>query len=255
MILSPVQLNNTGVVILAAGRGTRLGCIDKPKVMLEVNGKPIVSYVVETLRKIGFNKEQIMLVVGFAKEKIQEYFGESVSYSIQEEQLGTAHAAYIGIKNLNKNIKNVLVLNGDDSLFYKMETLENFINDYLKNNLAVSLLTAPVEAENYTYGRVIKNGGTIEIIEKEYLTDEIAKNTQTSTGTFIFNKDWFLQEFPYFPKIGKLGEYGLPTAFAVAQKNNLKIGVIKLINKNEWFGINTPKELAEANLKIMNDKN
>ncbi|MEK7084311.1 MAG: NTP transferase domain-containing protein, partial [Patescibacteria group bacterium] len=37
-----------GIVILAAGKGTRLNCIDRPKVMLEIGGKPIVSYIVET---------------------------------------------------------------------------------------------------------------------------------------------------------------------------------------------------------------
>ena len=87
------NLSKIAVVILAAGKGTRLNCTDKPKVMLEIGGRPIVYYVVEILKKIGFKKEQICLVVGFKKEQIQDYFKNTVSYAFQEDQLGTAHAA------------------------------------------------------------------------------------------------------------------------------------------------------------------
>ena len=54
-----------GVVVLAAGKGTRLNCVDCPKVMIEIGGKPIVSYIIETLYEIGFVKESISVVVGF----------------------------------------------------------------------------------------------------------------------------------------------------------------------------------------------
>ena len=50
-----MNLNNFGVVILSAGKGTRLGCTDKPKVMLEIGGKPIVSYLVETLKNMAIS--------------------------------------------------------------------------------------------------------------------------------------------------------------------------------------------------------
>src|SRR3989339_1795570 len=103
-----------GVVILAAGKGTRLNCTDKPKVMLEIGGKPIVAYFVQTLKQICFSKEQICLVVGFKKEKIQEYFKDEVRYALQAEQLGTGHAAYTGIKSLPPEIEQVLVVGGDD---------------------------------------------------------------------------------------------------------------------------------------------
>jgi len=255
MILSPNQLNSIGVVVLAAGRGTRLGCIDQPKVMLEVGGQPIVSYIVQTLKNLGFSREQIVLVVGFGKEKVYDYFGETVSYSVQEEQLGTAHAAYIGMKKFGPEINSILVLNGDDSLFYKILTIAKLINKHSGEDLSATLLTVPVDPGNFGYGRVVEKNNSFEIIEKEYLTEESAKSTQTSTGTFVFNKEWFLREFPNMPKLERLGEYGLPTAFTLVQEQGLPIGIIKLEDKDEWFGINTAEELAEANSRITNDKN
>ncbi|MFH0857488.1 MAG: NTP transferase domain-containing protein, partial [Candidatus Magasanikbacteria bacterium] len=110
--MSEINKSKIGVVILAAGRGTRLGCVDIPKVMMEIGEKPIVFYIVETLEKMGFSAEQICLVVGYQKEKVMEYFGKRVIYAFQEELLGTAHAAYTGIKMLPQYVEEVLVIGG-----------------------------------------------------------------------------------------------------------------------------------------------
>lgn len=240
------KLNNIGVVILAAGKGTRLNCIDKPKVMCEIGGQPIASYIVSTLKKSGFTEENICLVVGFHQEKIREYFGEEVSYAVQEELKGTAHAAFTGMKQLPQNADTVLVLNGDDSAFYSVETIINFIEQHKKNKATVSVLSAELDYP-VSLGRIVRHaGGHIEIIEKEYLTEEQKKLKEISTGTFCFDRQWFETVFPSMPPLRKLGEYGLPTALAMATAEGKKVQVIKLKNSNEWFGVNTPDELAEA---------
>lgn len=240
------KLNNIGVVILAAGKGTRLNCTDKPKVMCEIGGRPIAGYVIDTLEKIGFTNEQIVLVVGFHKEKVIEYFGDRVNYAAQEELLGTAHAAFTGMKQLPENVDTVLVLNGDDSAFYSAETLVDFIEQHKQNKAAVSVLSAELD-NPVSLGRIIKHdNGRVEIIEKEYLTDEQKKIKEISTGTFCFDRNWYEIMFPAMPRMRKLGEYGLPTALAVANNDGKKAQVVKLKNNNEWFGVNTPAELEEA---------
>lgn len=232
-------------VILAAGRGTRLGCIDKPKVMLELNGRPIVSYIVETLEKMNFTPKQIVLVVGFKQEKVREYFGDRVSYAYQAEQKGTAHAAFVGMESLPSDINQVLILNGDDSAFYKPETISDFINEHIALNNTLSLLSADV---NNNTGKVVRlPNGQIEIVEKEYLTEEQKLIKETSTGTFLVKRTWYENMFPSMPPLTKLGEYGLNVALSMARDAAEKYGVIKLKNNNEWFGINTPEELETAN--------
>jgi len=249
MTTFPKVLNSIGVVILAAGKGTRLNCDEVPKVMCELGGKPIVSYIIKVLNDIGFAKEQIMLVVGFKAEKVKEYFGCSVSYAFQSEQLGTAHAALIGIKELPKNIKHVLVIGGDDSAFYKKETIIDFVENHIKEGVKLSLLSAEVN-DPTSLGRVVRRGdGQIEIIEKEYLTKEQEKINEISTGTFCFDRFWFEDIYPNMPKLRKLGEYGLPTALAMARNKNEKYQIIKMKNENEWFGINTKEELLKANTR------
>lgn len=240
------KIHNFGVVILAAGRGTRLHCDDTPKVMLKIGDKPIVSYIVETLFKVGFTREQISMVVGFHKEKIMENFGDEILYATQEEPLGTAHAAYTGMKVLPNYLKHILVINGDDSAFYKSETIINFINGYLDYGAMISLLAVEISPSSFSYGRIIRKDHHIEIIEKEYLTEENKNIIETSTGTFCLNRDWFVGVFPNMPVMEKLGEYGLPTAFMMAQKEGLSAQIVKLEDSQEWFGINTKEELAEA---------
>ena len=243
---SSENLNKFGAVILSAGKGTRLGCVDCPKVMLSIGGKPIVSYIVETLKKIGFSKEQIILVVGFKQEKVREYFGDSVSFVVQEDQKGTAHAAYVGMKQLPENISQALILNGDDTAFYKENTVIDFIDSHLKSNAVLSLLSVEL-SDPSLYGRILRHqDGRMEIIEKEYLTEEQKQIKEVSTGTFCFDRQWFEKMFPTMPPLRKLGEFGLPTALAMANKEGLLAQVVKIRDNAEWFGVNTPGELEMA---------
>lgn len=241
----PLDLSKIGAVVLSAGKGTRLNCVDKPKVMLEIGGQPIVSYTVNTLKQMGFSPKQICLVVGFKKELITNYFKSQVSYVVQDEQLGTAHAAYLGIKNLPENIEHVLVLGGDDSAFYHSETLLDFLNQHIQNNCVLSLLSAEVE-NSFQLGRIVRQNNKVEIIEKEYLTEEQKLIKEISTGTFVFDRKWYEEIFPRMPELRKLGEYGLPTALAMARDEKLKFQVIKMLDSNQWHGVNTLEELEIA---------
>lgn len=241
-----------GIVILAAGQGKRLNCADKPKVMCEIGGRPMISYAVSTLQNLGFQKDQICLVVGFKKERIMEYFQDKVSYAIQEEQLGTGHAAYVGMKSLPARIEQVLVMGGDDGAFYRENTLLDFIEQHLKNNCMVSVLSVAIN-DPASFGRIVRDENGIRIIEKEYLTEEQKKIREVNTGTYIFDRKWFEAMFPRMPKMRKLGEYGMNPALTMAQEENKKIQVIKLKDNSEWFGVNTPAELAEADRRKLTE--
>ncbi|MBI5222303.1 MAG: NTP transferase domain-containing protein [Candidatus Magasanikbacteria bacterium] len=241
-----LDLSSTGIVVLAAGKGIRLNCADSPKVMLKIGGKPIVSYIVDTLKQTGFNREQICSVVGFQKEQVMEHFGDDIIYAVQEEQKGTAHAAYVGMKSLPSEIKQALVIGGDDSAFYTAETILDFINTHREAEAKLSLLSAELDDPGLV-GKIVRYPDkSIAIIEKEYWTD-LEKNTkEVSTGTFCFDREWFEEIFPTMPPLRKLGEYGLPTTLAIARGQGVKYQVIKLKNPNEWFGINTADELRQA---------
>lgn len=85
-------------VVLAAGEGTRLRplTVERPKVMLPVARRPVVTHLIEALVEAGIR--DIVLVVGYKREKVQAHlgdgdrFGADITYVVQERQLGTAHA-------------------------------------------------------------------------------------------------------------------------------------------------------------------
>ena len=103
-------------IILTAGEGTRMRplTVTKPKTMLQVGGKPILQYNVESLRDAGI--KDIILVVGYREEVIREHFkdgsdhGVHITYVTQEERLGTAHA----IGSTRDTVEGkFIILNGD----------------------------------------------------------------------------------------------------------------------------------------------
>ncbi|MTK64690.1 MAG: NTP transferase domain-containing protein, partial [Methanobacterium sp.] len=103
-------------IILTAGEGTRMRplTITKPKTMLQIGGKPILQYNIESLRDAGV--DEITLVVGYHEEVIKDHFkdgadiGVKINYVTQEERLGTAHA----IGSARKHVQGqFIILNGD----------------------------------------------------------------------------------------------------------------------------------------------
>jgi len=103
-------------VILAAGEGRRLEPLTdtRPKPMLPVANRPLLEHVVTSVVTAGI--EEVVLVVGYKRERIQSHFedgddwGIDIEYAIQEKQLGTGHAVLQAEGHIEDTF---VVLNGD----------------------------------------------------------------------------------------------------------------------------------------------
>lgn len=250
--MSHVIDTTIGVVILAAGKGTRLGAGDVPKVMLEIGGAPIVSYIVDTAQEMGCAPGQIALVVGYKQEQVRQYFGDRVTYAEQSELLGTAHAALTGIQALPDTAETVLIMGGDDSAFYTAETLAGFIKKHVESAAVCSLLSVSLE-DPTGLGRVVREGDVVQVLEKEQISEEQKKITEVSTGTYCVNRGWFESMYPTMKPIANLGEFGLPGMIPIAVQDH-SFQVVRLEDPDEWFGINTPLQLEEAEEKKRKQK-
>ena len=170
-------------VILAAGEGQRLRpfTVTKPKVMLSIAGKPILSYVVESLAQNGIRN--IVLVVGYGKEQVFDYmgsgeqFGVNITYVTQERQLGTAHAL-AQAKAATEN--EFLVLPGDNLI--EANTIAQFVA-MRPEAVLVKRVDNPTR-----YGVVtIDNGVVKDIVEKP----KEAKSNIINTGIYAFTREIF----------------------------------------------------------------
>ncbi len=136
-------------VILAAGQGTRMKS-KLPKVLADVAGRPMVSWVVDAVA--GIDPGQTMVVVGHGADDVAEILPDHVEWCVQEELLGTGDAARIGLAALGPVEDDiVLVLNGDAPLLTSA-TLADLVSMQRRTNSAVTLLTAEM-ADPTGYGQ------------------------------------------------------------------------------------------------------
>ena len=165
-------------VILAAGLGKRMKSPEKPKVMFEICGRPMIQYVVELA--LGVNADKIIPIVGHHREQVINlldsiYPGKGIEYAVQEQQNGTGHAVMQTESLLKDFDGEVLILSGDVPLL-KLETLEALIDEHFTNNNDATLLTT-VFKNSFGYGRIVRdeNNNFLKIVEEKDASEEERK--------------------------------------------------------------------------------
>ena len=114
-----------GVIILAAGQGTRMKSA-LPKVLHRLSGKPLLGHVIDYARTLS--PQEIVVVYGHGGEQVPQAFTDQADlrWAEQAEQLGTGHAVQQAMPLL-KNSDHVLVLYGDVPLT-RPQTLNNLVS-------------------------------------------------------------------------------------------------------------------------------
>ncbi len=243
------DLQQTSAIILAAGKGTRLNDGQPsalPKVMHEIAGKPMLWYTLGTLQQLDL--KEVVVVVGYKAELIKDYFGDRVLYAEQTEQRGTGHAVACAQSKVSPDSENILVIQGDDSAFYKKETVENLVYSHVRDDAVVSLLTLQHPAPG-ELGRIIRDelGHITAIKEKEVLTEAERKIQEINTGTYCFRARWLWDNIGLLrPSATGKGELILPDLIHMAVEQGQIVSGHTITDPDEWIGVNTPEQLAHA---------
>src|SRR5690554_5500829 len=169
--------SNLNVVILAAGKGTRMRS-NLPKVLHPVAHRPMVAHVIETAQRLGAEKTQ--LIYGHGGTLLQERLADyPVQWVEQAEQLGTGHAVQQSIPHINDN-DQVLILYGDVPLT-RQETLEALLQAKQDSDLALLTVVLP---DPTGYGRIVRNseGQVTGIVEHKDATPEQHAIAEVNTG-------------------------------------------------------------------------
>ena len=156
-------MSNRYVIILAAGKGTRMKS-RLYKVLHPVAGKAMVDHVLTQIEQI--KPDFVETIIGNGADKVKELLGDRTKYALQSEQLGTGHAVLQAEKDLGNKEGITLVVTGDTPLF-TANTFEKLLDFHEKNEAAVTILTA--HAENpFGYGRIVRdNDGNVQKIVEQ----------------------------------------------------------------------------------------
>ena len=226
------------VIILAAGAGTRMRS-SKPKVLHKLAGIPMVEHVYNTSKTLG--AKQIQLVYGHGgdllKQQCQHF---DVEWSLQAEQLGTAHAVQQASPNIDDDAV-ALILYGDVPLT-KAETLESLVKNASANN--ISLLTVKLD-DPAGYGRIVReNGKVTSIVEHKDASDEIKTIKEVNTGILAVNAAYLNECLNKIDNNNIQAEYYLTDIIALAVNDGNEVITTQVKNSYEVEGINDRKQLA-----------
>lgn len=238
-----------GAVILAAGKGKRMNLLTQEnKVTSLLSKKPIILHTVQFMKKLPIT--QTVIVVGHAKESVMNVLsGEKVSYATQEQQLGTGDALATSIPELSSDITDVLVVYGDDAVFYNdkhLPIIQSLFEKHEKSGAAITFLT--ITQENPTgLGRIVRldDGHLRAIVEEKDATAEERKITEINPGCFLFKVDFLKKYLSMVDKSPATGEYYLTSLIDIALRHGEMVETVRG-GKMMWRGVNTPEELEQA---------
>lgn len=240
-------------VILAAGKGTRMNegqASPIPKVMFKANEKPVIDWSVKLIKDAGIYK--VVLVVGYKKELIEDYFKDEVDYAEQVEQLGTGHAVQQAESVLKAEAESVIVFYGDCPL-YKPETVKKLISLYENEKPTIAMLTA-ISEDPTGYGRVFRktNGDVEAIIEHKDCNQYQLNNKEWNPGFYIFNANWLWDNINKLETNNAQKEYYLTDLIEMATRQEKRIIAMPVSEEAEALGINTPEQLKQAEEVLRN---
>jgi bifunctional UDP-N-acetylglucosamine pyrophosphorylase/glucosamine-1-phosphate N-acetyltransferase len=227
-------------VVLAAGKGKRMNS-DQPKVLFEVAGRPLVSWVVDAVIAAGVT--DVTVVVGHGAEQVAAVMPDGVTISLQAEQLGTGHAVMTALETMGDVAGDtVLVVPGDTPLF-RPESLRGLIDAH--GGSGATLLTAEMP-DPTGYGRVIRDGDrVVAIVEERDADDEQRAVREVGLSTYAFDGSALADALSLIGNDNAQGEFYLTDAIEVIGSSS-PVGALAGADPDEVQGVNSLDQLASV---------
>src|SRR6266550_1957751 len=235
--------NDLAVVILAAGKGTRLKS-SLAKVLHRAGGRSLVEHVVSACAPLKSRK--IIAVIGHQAEQVSAIIApREVESIVQQPQRGTGHAMQVARRALGR-AKIALVLPGDAPLI-RTETLRSMIAAHRAANAAVTILTAVV-SDPSGYGRILrKSESSVQaIVEESQLSDEQRDINEINSSIYCFTLEKLWPALAQVKPNNKHRELYLTDAIAALSAKGETVLAQVAPDSREVLGCNTRADLAEV---------
>lgn len=229
-------------VILAAGKGTRMNS-EEPKCAHYIIDKSMVEYVVDSLN--GAKVKDIITVVGYKKEVLEEILKNKTQFAYQEEQLGTAHAVWMAEEHL-QNFNGLTLITTGDMPFISKNTYSNMIAKHIMENADLTLLSTD-HPNPYGYGRIVRdaNDEVVEIVEEKDCTKSQRSIKEINASIYLIDNQKLLASIHEIRSDNSQNEYYLTDIVKIFKKKNYKVYGYKTNDFNEVSGVNDKNQLSE----------
>jgi dTDP-glucose pyrophosphorylase len=237
----------TKAVILAAGRGTRMGDLTRtmPKPMVKVCGKPVLSYILEGLRDAGVR--EIIIVVGYRKEVVMDHFGDGSALGLK-----IVYTEQITQDGTGKVVELAKEFCGPDFFILSY-------GDILVDPSSYHLLTHPGDADlilTVRHTDDASKGGAVYLNEKFEVIELREKQQPGEASTPWYNAGVYTFKSTIFSYIARLeksprGEYELTDAVSAMAREGKKVKAVEI--EGNWADVGDPETLSALNIRPPGD--
>lgn len=231
-------------LILAAGKGVRM-VSELPKVLHPVLGKPMVSYVIDSVRSVG--ADPVHVVVGFGRDRLMAALeAERVSFVEQTEQLGTGHAVQCYVKACPTPPEHLLVICGDTPLLSR-ETLRHMWQSHQEQGSALTMMTLVMQ-EPGGYGRILRDeqNRVIGIREAKDCREEQLAIKEINLAVYLFRGQDLYDRIFRLTNDNRQREYYLTDLVESFARDGLPIVACRERDETSTLGINSRIDLAKV---------
>ena len=236
--------HDTAIVILAAGKGTRMRS-DLAKVLHRAGGRTLLESVVRACQPL--KPAQTLVVVGHQADEVRAV-AESLGADtvLQQPQRGTGHAMQVARRAIRKSAKLALVLYGDAPLL-RTETLAALLDAHRRGEAAATILSAELE-DPTDYGRIIRDseGRVQSIVEEKAATPEQRAIREINSGIYVFTLERLWPCLAALRPQNVHHELYLTDTIRLLRQRNERVLAQLTPDPREIFGCNSRAHLADA---------
>lgn len=229
-------------IVLAAGKGTRMKS-ELPKVLVPACGRPLITYVLDSLRQAGVGR--ITVVVGYKGELVKQALVDysELDFVNQEQQLGTGHAVMCCRDSLAGQSGPVVIVTGDSPML-QADSVRQLLVDLEKRDL--SCLLGTLNSDDPTgLGRIVrKDGQFVGIVEEKDATDEQKTITEVNMSTYVFRGPKLFEILDRIDNQNAQSEYYVTDYPSVLLQDGEAVDALPVLQPIEALSVNTVEHLT-----------